>query len=288
MFIRQLAIIGVGLIGGSLARALRQAGHCQRIIGCGRGEDNLRQARELGVIDAYTQDPAEAAREADLVVIAVPLGGMAEIFRLINPALPADALITDVGSAKLSVITAAREMLSREVLPRFVPAHPLAGAEKTGVAASSAELFRQRRVVLTPLPENDETSLDKMTEMWRVTGAKVSRMDPWQHDRILAATSHLPHVLAYTLVDRLLTLESREGEIFAYAASGFRDFSRIASSDPRMWRDICLANREAILEMLEDYEKSLRNFRFALERGDGESLQALFQRAKQARDDFYL
>jgi prephenate dehydrogenase len=285
MFIRRLCIIGVGLIGGSLARALRQAGVCGEIVGCGRNADNLRQAVDLGVIDRYTSDIARAVAGADCIVVAVPLGTMDQAFQAMRGHLAEDALITDVGSAKAGVIEAARRHLGQH-LPRFVAAHPLAGGEKTGVAASVPDLFQNRRVILTPTADTDPAALAAIREMWQIAGAEVLDMPPGQHDEILAATSHLPHLLAFTLVNQLQDMEQQQ-PTFRFAASGFRDFSRIASSDPVMWRDICLSNREAVLEAITRFKARLSELEQAIAEGQAGEIEDNFCRAKQARDGFY-
>jgi prephenate dehydrogenase len=282
MLIQRLSILGVGLIGGSLARALKRVGQCGEVIGCGRNLANLQQGIELGVIDRYTTDPAEAVQDADMVIVAVPLGTMAPMFAAIREALSPDAIITDVGSAKATVVRDARQYLGKH-LPRFVPGHPIAGTEKSGVAASFAELFENRRVILTPVPETDPQATAKVTTMWTYTGAEVIEMGVEHHDEVLAATSHLPHVLAYTLVDTLARLADHP-EIFRFAAGGFRDFTRIASSDPTMWHDICIANRDAILKMIEYFARDLAQLTEAIKNGDSQFIQTVFTRAKAARD----
>jgi len=279
---RQLTVIGVGLIGGSLARAIRQVGLCDSIVGYGRDEAGLQTAVELGVIDRYELDLGRAVRDADLIVVAVPLGAMAAVFTAMKPFLAADAIITDVGSAKQSVIAAARVALG-EHISGFVPGHPIAGTEQSGVTASFAGLYEDRRVILTPLPENSEAAVERVRQIWQSCGARVSCMAADHHDEVLAATSHLPHLLAYALVDTLVCLDDSE-EIFTYAAGGFRDFTRIASSDPVMWRDICLANPQAILKVLDRFENQLRELRDAVGKGDEVALKAFFSRAKAARD----
>lgn len=280
--IKQLTIVGLGLIGGSLARALKQKDYCERIIGCGRDEAQLRWAQEQGLIDAYDTDPAQACRGSDVIVLAVPLGAMVACMRAIQPALAEHAVITDVGSAKASVVAAAQEVFGQVPL-RFVPGHPIAGTENSGVQASFAELYQNRRVILTPLDHTDVDAVSVARDMWQVTGATVDEMSVSHHDQVLAATSHLPHVLAYGLVDTLANMDSHT-EIFRFAAGGFRDFTRIASSDPVVWRDISLANREAILDVLASYRQDLDVLTSYIENGDGEALQALYERAKAARD----
>ncbi|EHQ52668.1 MULTISPECIES: prephenate dehydrogenase [Ectothiorhodospira] len=282
--IRRLTIFGVGLIGGSLALALRRAGTCEEVVGCSRSEDHLRQAVELGVIDRYSLDPAEAVAGADMVVLAVPLGAMGGVCAAIRDHLAPDAALTDVGSAKGSVVDAVREGFG-ELPHGFVPGHPIAGTERSGVAAAFPTLFQGRRVILTPLDTTDIGALAKVRTMWEETGAVVESMSVAHHDEILAATSHLPHLLAFGLVDSLARMGERD-EIFRYAAGGFRDFTRIASSDPVMWRDICLSNREAILSVMAHYQEDLTMITEAVSRGDGERLLEIFQRAKAARDRF--
>ena len=280
--INRLTIIGIGLIGGSLARAARRAGICGEIVGCGRSEANLQRALALGVIDRAEKDPARAVAGSDLVVVAVPLGAMEAVLSAIAPALADETVVTDVGSAKAAVAEAARRALGAH-LSNFIPGHPIAGTERSGVEASFAELFDGRRVILTPLPESDAAAVARVRALWQAVGAEVTEMDIAHHDSVLAATSHLPHLLAYALVDTLASLDDKE-EIFRYAAGGFRDFTRIASSDPVMWRDICLANRDAIIAMLERYSADLQVLTEAVRRGDGDALLALFSRAKGVRD----
>lgn len=280
--INRLCIIGVGLIGGSLARALRDAKAVQRIIGCGRGAPNLERALALGVIDEFEFDPAVAVADADVVVVATTLGATRDIFAAIAPALAPHAIITDVGSAKCRVIEAARETLG-PAFERFVAGHPIAGTERSGVDASFKELFRGRRVVLTPEVETDAAAYKLIAGMWRAAGAEVRDMDATEHDEVLAATSHLPHVLAYALVE-CLTLMDESETIFDFAAGGFRDFTRIAASSPAMWSDIVMDNRDALLTMLDRYALVFEHVRTALQAGERETLLALFERAKAARD----
>ncbi len=280
--IKRLAVIGVGLIGGSLALALRKAGACGEVVGCGRSRENLERAVALGVIDRFEQDPGRAVAGADMVVLGVPLGAMEEVMGRIASCLAEHAVVTDVGSAKMAVADAARRRLGGS-LSRFVPGHPIAGTERSGVEAAFASLFEGCSVILTPLPETEAAALARVGAMWRACGAEVVEMDIAHHDEVLAATSHLPHLLAYTLVDTLARMDDSE-EIFRYAAGGFRDFTRIASSDPVMWRDICLANREAIGEMLARFSKALQGLAEAVQGGDGEALLSLFHRAKAVRD----
>ena len=282
--IRRLCIVGVGLIGGSLARALRAADYCTEIVGTSRNAQHLQTAVDLGVIDRFDTDPAAAVAGADMVVVCVPLGAMEKVFAALRPALVPDAVVTDAGSAKASVVEAARRAFGK-VPPRLVPGHPIAGTEQSGVEASFAELYRGRRVILTPLAETDETAVAEVRAMWEAAGAEVDTLSVEQHDRVLAATSHLPHLLAYALVDSLARMGEHD-EIFRYAAGGFRDFSRIAASDPVMWRDICLANREAVLEMMDGFIKDFDLLARAIRDGDGDALLEVFRRAKTERDRY--
>lgn len=282
--IRKLAIIGVGLIGGSLARALRAAGEVERVVGCGRGEANLKRGVELGVIDSYTHDVGEAVSGADMVFVAVPLGAMRGVFADMNGYLSADAVITDGGSAKGSVINDFYAVCSDHTT-QFVPGHPIAGTEHNGVEASFAELYRNRRVIITPTAASSDEAVKRVTHMWKACGAEVVEMAVEHHDRVLAATSHLPHMLAFGLVDALARMEEHE-EIFRYAAGGFRDFTRIASSNPTMWRDICISNGAALSRMITSFADELHALAESVERGDGERLLEIFQRAKDARDAY--
>jgi len=282
--IGRLAVIGVGLIGGSLARALRAAGKVDEIVGCGRGKANLEEAVALGVIDRYSHDVAETVRDADVVFLAVPLGAMHAAFAAMRETLPEHAVITDGGSAKGSVVADCREA-APELLGRFVPGHPIAGTENNGVAASFAELYQNRRVILTPLEENDASQVARVRKMWEACGAEVTAMPVEHHDEVLAATSHLPHMLAFGLVDMLARMKEND-EIFRYAAGGFRDFTRIASSNPVMWRDICIANREALSPMLAAYAEEMTALADSIAAADADELLAIFERAKAARDRF--
>ena len=278
----RLCIVGVGLIGGSLARAVRAAGVGGEIVGHGRDAAHLRRAVELGVIDRFETDPVAAVRGADLVVLATPLGAMRNLFATLAGHLDDGCVITDVGSSKGSVVADARVGLGAE-LGRFVPGHPIAGTEKSGVEASFAELYRDRRVILTPLPENPPETVARVRALWEAAGSEVAEMGVEHHDLVLAATSHLPHMLAYTLVDTLARMQDKD-EIFGYAAGGFRDFTRIASSDPVMWRDVCVANRDAILGMIERFQADLTLLADAIRDGDQELISEVFERAKRARD----
>lgn len=284
MFISKLTVIGVGLIGGSFAQALRRAGHVGTIVGCGRDAANLKTAQQLGIIDSYTSDVANAVTNADLVVVAVPLMAMGKIFAAMRPTLMPQTVITDVGSVKACVIEAARTHLGTH-FPNFVAGHPIAGTEKTGATAAFPDLFKQRRMVLTPTAETDPQALQKVATCWAQTGATVVEMSVEQHDLILAATSHLPHVLAFSLVNTLANMPA-EDQVFQFAAGGFRDISRIASSDPQMWHDICLSNPHAILEVLARFEQQVQQLTTAIVQEDSPRLLALLRQAKTARDEF--
>ena len=280
----RLAVIGVGLIGGSLARALRSAGAVDEVVGCGRSQANLDKAVDLGVIDRYSHDVAEAVAAADIVFLAVPLGAMRDVFERMREALPVGAIVTDGGSAKGSVVADCRAV-APDLLSRFVPAHPMAGTERNGVGASFAELYQHRRVILTPQQENPETAVDTVRVIWRACGAEVCEMSVAHHDEVRAATSHLPHMLAFGLVDALARLKEND-EIFRYAAGGFRDFTRIASSNPVMWRDICIANREALGPMLATFAEEMKMLADRIDDADADALLEIFERAKQARDRY--
>ena len=282
MRFERVAIIGVGLIGGSFALALKAAGACAHVVGAGRSAANLRRALELGVIDSAAPDAVAAAHNADLVLIAAPVAQFLKLFRDVATVLGPRALVTDAGSTKRDVIAAARASLGRKIA-QFVPAHPVAGAEKSGAGAASAELFRGRRVILTPLPENSDSAVSKVQAAWSACGARISRLDAEEHDAILGAVSHLPHVLAYALVHELASRDNG-AQLFDYAAGGFRDFTRIASSHPEMWRDICVANSDRLLEELKKYRRKLDAVNKLLEAGDGAALEKLFAEAREARD----
>ena len=283
--IRRLCIVGTGLIGGSLARDLRRLGEVGEVVGSSRHAANLERAVDLGVIDRFDVDVARAVTGADMVVVAVPLGAISGVFERIRDAVDDDAVITDVGSAKSSVVAAARSVLGLR-LSQFVPGHPIAGTEHFGVDASTERLFERRRVILTPTAETSGVAVERVSDMWRLVGSEVIEMDVNRHDEVLAATSHLPHMLAYTLVDVLGGMKER-AEIFRLSAGGLRDFTRIASSDPQMWQDICLANREAMVDAIERFGSELGQLTDAIRRGDGEFVRLVFTRAKSVRDTYF-
>jgi len=280
--INRLAIVGGGLIGGSLALALKQAGAVGHVVGCGRNQQNLQKGVELGVIDSYEQSISDAVKGADTVVLAVPLGAMQTAFEQISDVIDDTTVITDVGSAKQSVVDIASTILGPRI-GQFVPGHPIAGTEKSGIEAGFASLYQDRRVILTPLDSTDSAAIDKIEAMWRQTGASIEYLAVEHHDKVLAATSHLPHMLAYALVNYLSRLNDHE-EIFNYAAGGFRDFTRIASSDPVMWRDVCISNGDALLDLIEGYKDELDQVSSAIRDGDQERLLQLFGKAKSERD----
>ena len=279
----KLAIVGVGLIGGSFALAARAAGCVGQITGVGRSRANLERAKALGVIDADAT-LAEAVRGADVVLLAMPVGATAAVLRAIAPHLHAGTVVTDAGSTKSDVVAAARDALG-ERLPRFVPGHPIAGAEQSGVDAARAGLFSGKRTVLTPLDETDADAREIVRELWRACGAEVHEMAPATHDQVFAAVSHLPHLIAYALVHDIATHDAAD-LLFEYAASGFRDFTRIASSHPEMWRDICMANRAALLAELSRFESVLVEARRLLDAQDAAGLERLFDGARRARNEW--
>jgi prephenate dehydrogenase len=282
MLFERVAILGVGLIGGSFALALKEARACGHVTGAGRSRANLELALERGVIDSIAADAVAAAHGADLVLLAAPVAQFPKLFRDMAAVLGPKALVTDAGSTKRDVVAAARAALGRKI-GQFVPSHPIAGAEKSGAGAAAAELFRERRVIVTPLPENADSAVKKIEEAWAACGARTARMDVEEHDAVLAAVSHLPHVLAYALVHEIASRENG-AQLFDFAAGGFRDFTRIASSHPEMWRDICVANRDRLLEELKKYRKELDSIGKLLEAGDGAGLERLFAEARAARD----
>jgi cyclohexadieny/prephenate dehydrogenase len=278
----RVALIGVGLIGSSLAHALRRDSPGTTIVACARRPETLAAAERLGLADASTHDPAEAVAEADLVVIATPLSAYAEIGRQIGPALKPGAVVTDVGSVKEIVIRDLGPSLPPGV--GFVPGHPVAGTEHSGPEAGFAELFRDRWCILIPLPETATEDLAAVGRMWERAGMRVVTMSAAHHDRVLAMTSHLPHLIAYTIVGTATNLEeSLKSEVIEFSASGFRDFTRIAASDPVMWRDIFLSNREAVLDVLQRFSEDLTVLQRAIRWGEGDILQDLFTRTRAIR-----
>ncbi|WP_415906469.1 bifunctional prephenate dehydrogenase/3-phosphoshikimate 1-carboxyvinyltransferase [Neptuniibacter sp. QD72_48] len=283
--IKNTLIIGLGLIGGSLAKVLRQNRCCGQIIGFDRDPEETKLGLSSGVIDVAADSLADAVSQADIIVLAVPVKAMEKVLVDIAPFIAEETLITDVGSTKANVVEAAKRVFE-QVPSGFVPGHPIAGSEKSGVAAADEHLFEQHKIILTPLAESSSYAVKVFTEMWASTGAEVLIMDVEKHDEVLAATSHLPHMLAFSLVDTLAQEQGNNTDIFRYAAGGFRDFTRIAGSDPTMWHDICLANRDALLAQLDRYTSGLAKLRAAIECGDSETMLGTFTRARAAREHF--
>ncbi|GHT96298.1 hypothetical protein FACS1894116_13200 [Betaproteobacteria bacterium] len=284
VLIDKLVICGVGLIGGSFALALREAGAVGRIVGVGRSRAPLERALELGVIDEIATGWEDALDGAGFVLLAVPVGQVEAVMVAMAPHLQAQTIVSDAGSTKGDMVAAAYGHLAAH-LARVVPAHPIAGAEKSGVDAANKDLYRQRRTVVTPLAENDPAAVAQVKKLWETCGAQVSEMAAREHDRVFAAVSHLPHLLAFGLVHELAGRANAE-LLFANAASGFRDFTRIAGSHPEMWRDICQANRQAILGELDQYLSELAYVRALLFANDGNRLEKLFEDARRARTDW--
>ena len=285
----KLVIFGVGLIGGSLARALRERGEAEgarTVIGVGRSSASSERAQALGVIDgaaALHDDAAlrEALRGADFVLLAAPVAQTRPLLERIAPYLDTATIVTDAGSTKSDVVGAARAALGARI-GQFIPAHPIAGSESSGVDAALPDLYVGRNVVLCPLPENAPEAVERVAAMWRAAGAVVREMTPEQHDRVFASVSHLPHVLSFALVEQILNSPDAELK-FSFAAGGFRDFTRIAGSSPEMWRDVCVANRAALLDELDAYTAVLARLRTAIEAADGAALEAVFARSRLAR-----
>lgn len=294
--INKLVVIGVGLIGGSFALALRKAELVTHITGVGRSTANMERARDLGAIDEIARDLPSALKDADVVFLAIPVGRTGEIMEQIAPHLEPDTIVTDAGSTKQNVLAAARAHLA-EHLPNFVPGHPVAGAELSGAGAANPNLFRDKNLVLTPIEETNVEALKRVTQLWQACGAQVSQMSARRHDEILAAVSHLPHVLAFALMyyigaaehgsddDNAFSTDDmiRSSELLRFAGSGFRDFTRIAASSPEMWRDICLGNREVLSRQIDAYQNELAALREMLARGDGDALERVFSDAREAR-----
>ena len=282
--IKHLLVVGVGLIGGSFALELKQQGQVKRVTGIGRSYANLETAQKLGVIDDIGNDLASAAASADLIMLAVPVGAMPGLFADLAKVMPPTCIVTDVGSTKQDVIAAARAGLGDRIA-KFVPAHPIAGAETNGAAAARLSLYADKPLILTPLPENSAADVQLVEALWRACGARVARMDALLHDQVFAAVSHLPHLLAFALMDELASRPLAE-TYFRYAGAGLRDATRIAGSHPEMWRDITLANRDALLEELDALGEKLKSIRTLVSAKDGSALEQLFSRARQARSDW--
>ncbi len=280
---KKMTIIGVGLIGGSMGLKCKNEGLISEVVGVGRGATNLQDASALGAIDCYTHDPAEGVTGADLVVLASPVGSFQNLAETIRPHLMEEALVTDVGSVKGALVETLEKSMPAGV--DFVGAHPIAGKEKAGAIHSDPELFRGARCILTPTGKTDARALARVTELWEKMGSEVVYMDPYVHDAVLAATSHLPQVAAYSLVAAVEELSRENRETTAFCGGGFRDTTRVASSPPQMWRDICLCNSREILNALRKLQNALKEVETSIANRDGEALMKLFQRAKNFRDD---
>jgi len=282
-YIDKLAVIGVGLIGGSLALALKEAGVVGHVVGVGRGLPNLETALRLGVVDSFTRDLAEGVADADLIFVATPVQSLGTVCEQAMPYLKPGAIITDGGSVKQAVIDAIEPHLRNDV--HFVPGHPIAGTENSGAEAAFATLYCNRRCILTPTAKTSDDALEYVRCMWQLVGSQVVIMDVEKHDRVLAAISHLPHMVAYALVNAVGAYDRYDENVLEYSAGGFRDFTRIASSDPTMWRDIALTNRDALIEMMEQFETFFAELKEDIALGSGERLYEFFRRSKQSRDE---
>lgn len=278
----RVALVGIGLIGSSLARVIRREGLARTIAISTRSPSTLDLARALGLGDAYHLDPKEAVADADLVIVSVPVGSSGEVAKAIGPALKPGSILTDVGSTKASVIAQMAPEVPDGV--HFIPGHPIAGTERSGPDAGFASLFENRWCILTPPPGTNEGAVERLAEFWRRCGSNIDVMDPNHHDMVLAIVSHLPHIIAYNIVGTADDLETvTKSEVIKYSASGFRDFTRLAASDPTMWRDVCLHNRDAILEMLARFSEDLASLQRAVRWGDGDKLFDLFTRTRAIR-----
>jgi prephenate dehydrogenase len=278
---KKIAIFGVGLIGGSFALALKKSGAVDEAVGVGRRRETLLRAAELGIIDSHTEHVAQAVAGADLVLIAAPVAQTPALLQAIAPHLQPDTVVTDAGSTKTDVVAAARAALGSKI-HQFVPGHPIAGREQNGPEAALSDLYIGKKIILTALPENPAAAVDRVTDAWQRCGALVHHLTAEEHDAVFAAVSHLPHLLAYALVADIAARPDA-ARLFQYAASGFRDFTRIAGSSPEMWRDIALANRSALLDELDAYMAQLSHIRALLDQGDGPELEKIFGSAQAAR-----
>ena len=281
-YAERMTVIGVGLIGGSLALALKEAGFVGEVVGCGRGKPNLETALRLGIIDRYERDPLKAVEGADIVFLATPVCTLASLVAEIAPALKPGAVLTDGGSVKGEVLREISPLMPAGV--HFVAGHPIAGTENSGAEAAFATLYQGKRCILTPDSQTDAQALEAVTAMWQAAGSDVVCMPAEKHDRVLAAISHLPHMVAYSLVNAVGSYDHYEENILEYSAGGFRDFTRIASSDPTMWRDIALTNQSALLEMMEQFETFFAELKEDVRLGDMDRLFEFFVRSKQLRD----
>ena len=284
--IKRLVIIGLGLIGGSLALAARNRGLSAEVVACGRSVDKIKPAVELGIVDRVAESWQEAVTGADMVVLAAPVNVLEENMRTIAPWLGAQTILTDVGSTKGSIVEAAERVFGA-VPPGFVPGHPIAGTEYSGFQHALEDLFVDHKVILTPHQQTDPAALARVERLWTAVGAEVVEMDPQEHDRVLAATSHAPHMLSYALVKMLADRQDHQA-IFDFAAGGFRDFTRIASSDPVMWRAISMANHGEITRLLVEYQALLGEMIERLDQQDGDYMEQLFRQAREARETHLL
>lgn len=280
--IEKLAIIGVGLMGGSLAMVLKQKGEVGEVVGMGRGLENLEKAMSLGIVDSYTQDLEKGVKGADVVVVATPVCSIAKVISKVQAHMKDGAIITDVGSVKGEIVREVEKILDGRL--HFVGGHPIAGTEQSGAQAAFPSLYKGSRCIITPSDRTDEKALDRIKEMWQLAEAEVIVMDVDGHDKILAAISHLPHLVAYALVNTVDGIKDFNGSILKYSAGGFKDFTRIASSSPEMWRDICVMNRSAIIDMTDRYMAELGKIKTAMENNDFDSLFESFKKSKEARD----
>lgn len=281
---KKIVIIGLGLIGGSIARGVAMRNLATAVVGVGRNEAILQQALDEGMITAWSTNIQEACVDADMVIISVPSLSVEHILEELKPIITDCMVITDAASVKGEVVKAAKKVFG-EIPANFVPGHPIAGSEHSGYAASFAELYQGKKVILTPMENTAMSAIDKVSDLWKLLGAEVLTMSVEHHDAVLAATSHLPHLLAFALVDTL-SQQGESEEIFRYAAGGFRDFTRIASSDPQMWHDIFMANSSATINVLDEYMANLNRLKKALLDHDSDELMATFTRAKKSRDRF--
>ena len=278
----RVTLIGIGLIGSSIARVMRRDGLAGSIVACARSDATLNAVQRLKLADKVTKDAAEAARDADLVMICTPVSTYGAITETIAHALKPGAIVTDVGSVKESAVAAVMPHLPDGV--HFVPGHPIAGTENSGPEAGFDTLFEDRWFLITPPPGTDQAAIDKVSELWSRAGSQIDYLEPAHHDQVLAITSHLPHLIAYTIVGTATDLEDHiKSEVIKYSASGFRDFTRIAASDPVMWRDIFIENRDAVLEMLGRLSEDLAGLQRAIRVGDGNTLEELFRRTREIR-----
>ncbi len=286
MQIKQITIIGVGLIGGSFGKALKARQYNAKIVGYGTNIAKLNKAVELNVIDEFFTDMQQAVKNADLIMVAVPMGAFLEVFKQLKPFIKTNTIITDAGSSKISVINTVADIFGKD-FTNFVPSHPIAGKENSGVEAAEANLYEQHKVILTPTEFTNIKAIEQVKQIWLLLGAKVIQMPAQEHDQVLAATSHLPHLLAFSVVD-LLSDNKNISNIFDFTAGGFKDFTRIASSDPTMWRDISLNNSDAIIKWLKDYQITLEKIINMIENNDSDQLFQLFNNAKNTRDKYVL